>query len=223
MATAKPLPQTPSSAIIPKLTIEASEHLNRLVAHAVQQRGLHASWTLPIQIVLESLATWMSRGEWLRGIYTDRRSKSVKEDEAVVTEPGSHPKRSESSQSVASQSTVMVELPGTEDPDVQIRRLFGLISKTETEAASKHLLLTVAAPVYPPDTDSPLGAIPADPACTFHEGAFYLPYFKDSEGVEHGWGGTILCGLDSMFGIFNSLLHLLTAAVQVYQITPISL
>jgi hypothetical protein len=46
----------------------------------------------------------------------------------------------------------MVELPGTDDSDVRIRRLFELISKTETEAASKHLLLTIAAPVYPPET-----------------------------------------------------------------------
>ncbi len=226
MAAAKPLPQLPSSALIPRLTIEASEHLNNLVIHAVQQRGLHASWVLPIQMVLESLATWMSQGEWLKGIYTERRRKHVKEREAILTESKPLPKRSESTQSVtsaASQSTVMVELPGTDDSDVLIRRLFELISKTETEAASKHLLLTVAAPVYPPETDSPLRAVPTDPACTFHEGAFYLPYFKDTEGAEHGWGGTILCGLDSMFDIFSSLLHPLTPATQVYPITPILL
>lgn len=226
MAAAKPLPQLPSSALIPRLTIEASEHLNDLVVHAVQQRGLHASWVLPIQRVLESLATWMSQGEWLKGIYTERRRKHVKETEPVLTEPKSLPKRSESTQSVtsvASQSTVMVEFPGTDDSDVPIRRLFELISKTETEAASKHLLLTVAAPVYPPETDTPLRAVPTDPACTFHEGAFYLPYFKDTEGVEHGWGGTILCGLDSMSDISNSLLCILTPAMQVYPITPILL
>ena len=221
MAAAKPLPQLPPSSLIPRLTIEASEHLNNLVAHAVQQRGLHASWVLPIQMALESLATWMSQEEWLKGIYTERRRKHVKEREATLSKP--LPKRSESTQSVASvasQSTVMVELPGTDDSAVLIRRLFELISKTETEAASKHLLLTVAAPVYPPETDRPLRAVPTDPACTFHEGAFYLPYFKDTEGMEHGWGGTILCGLDSMSDIFSSLLHLLTPAMQVYPITP---
>lgn len=223
MAAAKPLPQLPSSVLIPRLTIEASEHLNNLVVHAVQQRGLHASWVLPIQTVLESLATWMSQGEWLKGIYTERRRKYVKEREAVATESRSLPKRSESKQSVASQSTVMVELPGTNDSDIPIRRLFELISKAGTEAAGRHLLLTIAAPTYPLETDSPLGATPADPACTFHEGAFYLPYFKDTEGVEHGWGGTILCGLDSMSNLFGSLLRLLTPPMQVYPITPILL
>jgi hypothetical protein len=223
MAAAKPLPQLPSSALIPRLTIEASEHLNGLVAHAVQQRGLHASWVLPIQIVLESLATWMSQAEWLKGIYAERHRKDVKEKEATTTDSKSLPKRSESTQSMASQSTVMVELPGADDSDVRIRRLFELISKTDTEAASKHLLLTVAAPVYPPETMSPLSAVPADPACTVHEGAFYLPYFKDTEGVEHGWGGTILFGSDSMSGIFSCLLCLLTPVMQVYPVIPILL
>jgi len=221
----KPLPQLPSSALIPRLTIEASEHLNNLVAHAVQQRGLHASWVPPIQTVLQSLATWMSQGEWLKGIYTEKRGKHVKDREAVATESKPLPKRSASTPSVASQSTVMVELPGTNDSHVPIRRLFELISKTDTDtaAAGKHLVLTIAAPAYPPETDSPLGAVPADPACTFHEGAFYLPYFKDTEGVEHGWGGTILCGLDSMSNICGSLLRLLTPSTQVYPITPILL
>ena len=226
MAATKPLPQLPSSAVIPRLTIEASGHLNSLVAHAVQQRGLHESWVLPIQIVLESLATWMSEGEWLKGIYAKKYRKNTKDKEATATESKSLPKRSESTQSIASQSTVLVELPGTDDSDVrdvQIRRLFELISKTETETASKHLLFTIAAPVYPPENDSPLGTAPANPACTFHEGAFHLPYFKDTEGMERGWGGTILCGLDSMFNIFSSLLRSLTPVIQIYPITPMSL
>ena len=225
MAATKPLPQPPSSVGIPRLTIEASEHLNSLVAHAVQQRGLHESWVLPIQIVLESLATWMSQGEWLKGIYAKKHRKYAENKEATATEPKSLPKRSESTQSIASQSTVLVELPGTDDSEVsevQTRRLFELISNTETETVSKLLLLTIAAPVYPPENDSPLDAAPANPACTFHEGAFHLPYFKDTEGVEHGWGGTILCGLDSMFDIFSSLLRFLTPTLQIYPTTPMS-
>lgn len=225
MAATKPLPQLPSSAGIPRLTIEANEHLNSLIAHAVQQRGLHESWVLPIQTVLESLATWMSQGEWLKGIYAKKYGKNTKDKEATMTESKSLPKRSESTQSIASQSTVLVELPGTDDSDVsedQIRKLFELISKTGTETAGKHLLLTIAAPVYPLESDSPLGTAPANPACTFHEDAFHLPYFKDTEGVEHGWGGTILCGLDSTFEVFSSLLRFLTPPVQIYPVTTTS-
>jgi hypothetical protein len=223
MATTKPLPQLPSSAVIPRLTIEASGHLNSLVAHAIQQRGLHASWVLPVQGALESLATWMSRGEWLKGIYAERCRNNVEGKEVVAKEPNSRPKRTESAQSVISESTVMVELPGTDDSEVQNRKLFELISKTETEVTSKHLLLAVAEPVYPQDIDNPTSTVSAHPTCIFHEGAFHLPYFKDTEGAEHGWGGTILCGLDSMFNIFSSLLRLLTSAIQMYPITPMSL
>ena len=218
MAATKPLPTVPglsaSGDAIPPLTPAYREHLRKIVALAVTEEGLTASWTPALLRSIQDVGPYLSQTHSLSGICAAKRFRRQKHLEinaldmrarAKRKNPAIPPaivesdfKKGESSAASNGSSRAPRPLARTEDhvaSDLNTRALLALhdlacsAAATSSTPSKHHLLLTLAAPSNSPSSPDPS-------QCIFVPNQFALPFFEIDD-VKLGSGGIDICGVEN--------------------------
>lgn len=206
-STLKPLPETPSTPVLRRLTVDSNTHISTLVQRGLDEEGLDNSWADVIKNALIDFGEYVESGQILTGIKATRKSQKYTKSLAnprLREQIREHPKESK-----AGKGKGIDKVKGREGAEIEVSTVSGTIdvklkeihaltlfvaTPTSTDSL-KHLFLTVSPPDTRRDPDTS-NTIPSSQRCTFSADTYSFPFYNDPDG-SHGQGGAIICGLEN--------------------------